>query len=282
MICTYHWYPFDLNPFSLRGSTWDSSRELSFALGHGVPGGWWVGEIGLHRFKWPKRWVGTVCQQTPQDSCSCWRKQASPDLQPQGCNQQCTYSGPLDLAHGHLGYMIVLFSCSEYSNYSKFQFVNLVSITTPRYATHHSGSSETGRWVLLAGQAPWKGSSGKLLDQQNLQFSLLSPMNYELPWTMNSHELWATPQSTWYSCGVFSWGSVVKMQAWSLRQLVTQFGRAARRPHVPREAAMRSLYVAADVPLPEGILIRSNEPYILYFFQCSILASSLVISRCPP
>ena len=72
------------------------------------------------------------------------------------------------------------------------------------------------------------------------------------------------------------------MQAWSLRQLVSQFGRAARRPHVPREAAMRSLYVAADVPLPEGILIRSNEPYILYFFQCSILASSLVISRCPP
>ena len=40
------------------------------------------------------------------------------------------------------------------------------------------------------------------------------------------------------------------MQAWSLRQLVTQFGRAARRPHVPREAAMRQLYVAADVPLP--------------------------------
>ena len=51
---------------------------------------------------------------------------------------------------------------------------------------------------------------------------------------------------------VLQWpsGSEIKMQAWSLRQLVTQFGRAARRPHVPREAAMRQLYVAADVPLP--------------------------------
>ena len=53
--------------------------------------------------------------------------------------------------------------------------------------------------------------------------------------------------------GILSLGSVIKMQAWSLRQLVTQFGRSARRPHVPREAAMRSLYVAADVPLPVGI-----------------------------
>ena len=49
------------------------------------------------------------------------------------------------------------------------------------------------------------------------------------------------------------------MQAWSLRQLVTQFGRAARRPHVPREAAMRQLYAAADVPLPGSytILVHS-------------------------
>lgn len=83
------------------------------------------------------------------------------------------------------------------------------------------------------------------------------------------HGAWAEPQNakfflmlnllTKQSTGthqrkifVLQWpsGSEIKMQAWSLRQLVTQFGRAARRPHVPREAAMRQLYVAADVPLP--------------------------------
>ena len=48
-------------------------------------------------------------------------------------------------------------------------------------------------------------------------------------------------------------GSVIKMHTWALRNLITEFGRAARRPHVPREAAMRDLYVKAGVDLPEGI-----------------------------
>lgn len=44
------------------------------------------------------------------------------------------------------------------------------------------------------------------------------------------------------------------MQAWGLRNLITEFARAARRPHVPREPAMRSLYISAGIPLPEGSL----------------------------
>ena len=42
------------------------------------------------------------------------------------------------------------------------------------------------------------------------------------------------------------------MNAWALRRLITEFARAAKRPHIPREAAMRSLYIQADIPLPEG------------------------------
>lgn len=42
------------------------------------------------------------------------------------------------------------------------------------------------------------------------------------------------------------------MYTWALRNLITEFARAAKRPHVPREAAMRQLYIDAGVPLPEG------------------------------
>ena len=50
----------------------------------------------------------------------------------------------------------------------------------------------------------------------------------------------------------WSQGGVIKMHTWALRNLITEFGRAARRPHVPRESAMRELYVCAGVDLPEG------------------------------
>lgn len=42
------------------------------------------------------------------------------------------------------------------------------------------------------------------------------------------------------------------MQGWALRRLVTEFARAARRPHVPREAGMRNLFLTAGIPLPAG------------------------------
>ena len=47
-------------------------------------------------------------------------------------------------------------------------------------------------------------------------------------------------------------GGTVKMQGWALRRLVTEFARAARRPHVPREAGMRNLFLTAGIPLPAG------------------------------
>ena len=50
----------------------------------------------------------------------------------------------------------------------------------------------------------------------------------------------------------WSQGGVIKMHTWALRNLITEFGRAARRPHIPRESAMRELYVCAGVDLPEG------------------------------
>ena len=42
------------------------------------------------------------------------------------------------------------------------------------------------------------------------------------------------------------------MQAWILKRLISIFGRAARRGHVPREQAMRKIYEAAGIPLPES------------------------------
>lgn len=47
-------------------------------------------------------------------------------------------------------------------------------------------------------------------------------------------------------------GNVVKCHAWGIRRLVTEFSKAAKRPHIPREAAMRNLYIHAGIPLPEG------------------------------
>ena len=62
------------------------------------------------------------------------------------------------------------------------------------------------------------------------------------------------------------WGAAIKAHAWSLRQLVTQFGRAARRPHVPREAAMRSLFISAGIPL-EGHLDQYIKPNIFILWS---------------
>ena len=42
------------------------------------------------------------------------------------------------------------------------------------------------------------------------------------------------------------------MQAWILKRLISIFGRAARRGHVPRELAMKKIYEAAGIPLPES------------------------------
>ena len=57
------------------------------------------------------------------------------------------------------------------------------------------------------------------------------------------------PCSTWAPEG-----SVCNAHSWALRRLVSVFARTVRRPHVPREPAMRQLYLAAGVPLPEGSL----------------------------
>ena len=47
-------------------------------------------------------------------------------------------------------------------------------------------------------------------------------------------------------------GQQAKAQSWALRRLISVFSRTVKRPHVPREPAMRALYLVAGVPLPEG------------------------------
>ncbi|CAE7873655.1 unnamed protein product [Symbiodinium sp. KB8] len=45
----------------------------------------------------------------------------------------------------------------------------------------------------------------------------------------------------------------VRIQAWILKRLISIFGRSARRGHVPRELAMKKIYEAAGIPLPESV-----------------------------
>lgn len=42
------------------------------------------------------------------------------------------------------------------------------------------------------------------------------------------------------------------MAAWIIRRLISMFSRAAKRGHYPREEAMRNIFKAADIPLPEA------------------------------
>ena len=48
-------------------------------------------------------------------------------------------------------------------------------------------------------------------------------------------------------------GDQVRIQAWILKRLISIFGRSARRGHVPRELAMKKIYEAAGIPLPESV-----------------------------
>eukprot|EP00435_Cladocopium_sp_Y103_P007074 s3978_g2.t1 len=51
-----------------------------------------------------------------------------------------------------------------------------------------------------------------------------------------------------------------KAQSWALRRLISVFSRTVKRPHVPREPAMRALYLVAGVPLPEGANPEIEHP----------------------
>ena len=48
---------------------------------------------------------------------------------------------------------------------------------------------------------------------------------------------------TVYSCS----GSQVRKEAWKVRRLVSEFSKAARRPHWPREHAMQVLFRTAGI-----------------------------------
>ena len=67
-------------------------------------------------------------------------------------------------------------------------------------------------------------------------------------------------------------GSVCNAHSWALRRLVSVFARTVRRPHVPREPAMRQLYLAAGVPLPEGSLQNT-----VWEIHSTVLISSMAI-----
>ena len=45
-------------------------------------------------------------------------------------------------------------------------------------------------------------------------------------------------------------GNEHRKEGWKVRRLMTEFARAARRPHWPREAAMRELFAAAGIENP--------------------------------
>lgn len=75
------------------------------------------------------------------------------------------------------------------------------------------------------------------------------------------------PCSTWAPEG-----SVCNAHSWALRRLVSVFARTVRRPHVPREPAMRQLYLAAGVPLPEGSLQNT-----VWEIHSTVLISSMAI-----
>ena len=47
-------------------------------------------------------------------------------------------------------------------------------------------------------------------------------------------------------------GDYAKFQAWIVKRLVTEFNRASRRGHYPREKAMREIYQAAGILLPKN------------------------------
>lgn len=46
----------------------------------------------------------------------------------------------------------------------------------------------------------------------------------------------------------------MRREAWKVRRLMTEFARAARRPHWPRESAMQELFLKAGISNP-----RENE-----------------------
>lgn len=47
-------------------------------------------------------------------------------------------------------------------------------------------------------------------------------------------------------------GENAKLQAWVIRRLITEFNRAARRGHFPRERAMQQIYEESGIPLPHN------------------------------
>jgi len=47
-----------------------------------------------------------------------------------------------------------------------------------------------------------------------------------------------------------SLGGTIRKEAWKIRRLITEFSRAARRPHWPRERAMRELFETAGITNP--------------------------------
>ncbi len=42
----------------------------------------------------------------------------------------------------------------------------------------------------------------------------------------------------------------MRREAWKVRRLMTEFTRAARRPHWPRESAMQELFLTAGISNP--------------------------------
>lgn len=50
----------------------------------------------------------------------------------------------------------------------------------------------------------------------------------------------------------YAQGGEHKREAWKVRRLMTEFARAARRPHWPREVAMRELFAVAGIENPNA------------------------------
>lgn len=72
-------------------------------------------------------------------------------------------------------------------------------------------------------------------------------------------------------------GNTIKLHAWGLRRLITEFSRAAKRPHIPREPAMRELYIQAGVPLPEGSPLSHS---LVCIYRSISIASAYLMNSC--
>ena len=88
-----------------------------------------------------------------------------------------------------------------------------------------------------------------------------------------------TSSPTGYCCS----GSQVRKEAWKVRRLVSEFSKAARRPHWPREHAMQVLFRTAGISNwreADGIFHYLINIYFLICFILNQVLPDSVVKRC--